>query len=242
MKLGILDCIPQRFYDFTGGPPEAEAFIALLRGVGYEGDFETYHVAVGEFPPGVDACDAFLLTGSPSSAYEDEPWIEQLKAFVRDLDTAQVPTVGVCFGHQLIAEALGGKVQQSPVGWQAGLYEFEVFDDHPWMGDAAPVDGVKVHHLNKDQVVALPPNATRIATSPACHNMMLTVGDHVLSIQGHPEMTKASLTGFLRDLDKMNAITPAEVTRAHESVSDASPDATMMGTWIRTFIERAHIT
>jgi GMP synthase-like glutamine amidotransferase len=92
-----------------------------------------YFDVVADVPPAsVDACDGYLITGSPAGVYDDKPWIAPLAEFVRQ-SQARVPMVGICFGHQLMAHALGGQVVKSPKGWGIGLHSYRVAEVEPWM-------------------------------------------------------------------------------------------------------------
>ncbi|HEY7775911.1 MAG TPA: GMP synthase, partial [Kineobactrum sp.] len=121
MKLGILktDAVrPEWVPDFGEYP---DMFIALLGQLDPSLEFAVYDVEQGQYPADIDEVDAYLITGSKSSVYDDKPWIETLMAFVRELDQRRKKLVGICFGHQLVAQALGGKTEKSPKGWGVGL-------------------------------------------------------------------------------------------------------------------------
>lgn len=232
MNLGILDCIPPIFYETVQDVREHVPFEKLLRAAGFEGIITPYHVANNEFPENPQACDAYLVTGSPASAYEDEAWIDRLKHFIRDVREAGVPLVGICFGHQIIAEALGGRVAKSEVGWQAGLYEFEVIQPTSFM-DNSPIN-LKLYHLNQDQVIDLPPDAVRLGTSTTCNNMMYMVGDTVFSIQGHPEMMLPTLKHYVGVLE--DTLTSDEIAYARASIESDKPDKQIVAGWILNFL------
>ncbi|MDZ7906621.1 MAG: type 1 glutamine amidotransferase [Cypionkella sp.] len=117
MKIGILQTgeAPDALRDASGDYPDM--FMQLLAGQGF--DFAVYSVLHGVFPSSVTACDGWLVTGSRHGAYEDHPWIPPLEDFIRAAYDAQVPTVGICFGHQIIAQAMGGRVEGYADGWSA---------------------------------------------------------------------------------------------------------------------------
>src|SRR5262245_23341815 len=126
----------------TGSPPDELAdryrhygimVEQLLREAMPGVEFRHYDVRGGEFPASVDAHDGYVITGSRHAAYEELWWIERLVQLIRALDAQKHPLVGICFGHQLIARALGGNVFKAPQGWGVGVHESTVTDPAPWM-------------------------------------------------------------------------------------------------------------
>lgn len=157
--------------------------------------FRYYQADQGQLPANIDECDAYITTGSRHNAYDTDPWIEKLKAFVREIDTAKKKCLGVCFGHQLIAEALGGKVERSEKGWGIGVAEFEIKEPLPLM--AGPGSTFKILVSHQDQVTKLPKSASLLASSNFCPFGAYAVGNHILSMQGHPEFTPDYLTKLI---------------------------------------------
>jgi len=199
MRLGVLE---------TGKVDEALAlrhdqypdmFARLFRKVDPTIEVQSYAVVNGEFPASVRECDAWLLTGSRHGVYDDLPWIGELKGFLRRARTAGVPIIGICFGHQIMAEAFGGRAEKSSKGWGLGVQEYEVLPDAPeWMAGAPGRIALQVVH--QDQVTAIPSDASCLATSPFCEYAMLAYGNRempdAISIQAHPEFDAS----FVRDL------------------------------------------
>ena len=139
----------------------------------------------GEYPVDIDEVDAYLITGSKSSVYEDKRWIIELMEFVRELNRRHKKLLGFCFGHQLVAQALGGKTERSAKGWGVGLHTHR-FTTVPSWHDQGDVDlNILVSH--QDQVVAVPDSARVLAGSEFCENAVCQIGDHILTFQGHPE-------------------------------------------------------
>lgn len=193
-----------------------------------------YKVAQGEFPKSVHECELWFITGSPKSVYEDIPWIHQLKEFVIELHSKKVKTVAICFGHQMVAHALGGKVSKSSRGWGVGIRSFDMLAHKPWMNNVGR-DPQKISLLfsHQDQVESLPPGAELLAQDEFCPFQMMQIGDHILTMQGHPEFT----VNFARERlisrrDKMSAET---FDKAMQSYADTS-DFQLMIEWIRKFV------
>lgn len=147
----------------------------------------------GELPEDADACDGYVITGSRRSVYEPVPWIEGLAAWIRAAERARTPLVGVCFGHQLVAQALGGRTEKADRGWTIGVQTYSL--DRPLRG-SDDRRSLRLIHSHQDQVTALPPRAERIGGNAACPIALYGIGDHVLCVQGHPEFSPE----YARDL------------------------------------------
>jgi GMP synthase-like glutamine amidotransferase len=185
VKLGILrtDAVRPELKPEYGEYPDM--FIALLRHLDPNLEYAVYDVELGQYPVDIDEVDAYLITGSKSSVYEDKPWIIELMEFVRALNRRHKKLLGFCFGHQLVAQALGGKTERSAKGWGVGLHTHR-FTTVPSWHDQGDVDlNILVSH--QDQVVAVPDSARVLAGSEFCENAVCQIGDHILTFQGHPE-------------------------------------------------------
>lgn len=189
MKLGILktDTVRPELAGRFGQYPDM--FMRLLGDEDPALDFAVYDVEHGEYPARVDAADAYLITGSKASVYDDEAWIAQLKNFVSELDARRGKLVGICFGHQIVADALGGRTVKAPRGWGVGLHTHRFRERPDWHDGGDPDFRVLVSH--QDQVVDVPPSATVLAGSEFCENAAMQVGEHFLTFQGHPEFVPA---------------------------------------------------
>jgi GMP synthase-like glutamine amidotransferase len=185
MKLGILktDAVRPEWVPRFGEYPDM--FIELLSRADPDLEFEVYDVEQGRYPEDIDEVDAYLITGSKSSVYEDKPWIAALLDFVRELHRRRKKLVGICFGHQVVARALGGRVEKSPRGWGVGLHTHRFTATPPWHDQGDRDLDILVSH--QDQVVEVARGAAVLAGSEFCENAVCQVGDHILTFQGHPE-------------------------------------------------------
>jgi GMP synthase-like glutamine amidotransferase len=174
----------------TGRPPEPlepkfgryPAMFEALLGKDGGRSFKGYAITEGEYPAPGEA-DALLVTGSPAGAYDPLPWIAPLKAFLRD--SRGLPMVGICSGHQIMAEAFGGHVEKFKGGWAIGLHRYHVVERRPWMDEAAEF-AIPASH--QDQVVAQPPKSRVVANSEFTAFAALAYEDFpAISFQGHPE-------------------------------------------------------
>ncbi len=154
-----------------------------------------YEVSQGELPE-PQACDAWLCSGSVDSVYDDLPWIEPLKQFVRRVYENGGRMAGICFGHQLMAEALGGKVARSENGWGIGLHEVRLSGARDWMTPFRRKYNLFYSH--QDQVQRLPEGADCLGGSDHCPVAIYTVDNRFLGIQGHPEFNRDYTEALLR--------------------------------------------
>lgn len=189
MLIGILqtglapDALAPRFGEYPA------MFQRLLAGHGFT--FRTYAVVNGELPASASECDGWLITGSRHGAYENHPWIAPLEQLIRDAFAAHVPVVGICFGHQIVAQAMGGRVQKYSDGWAVGA------TDYDFGGES-----ITLNAWHQDQVVTLPPGAEVIASNAFCANAALLYDDRALTIQAHPEYGPDFIDGLMQTRGK----------------------------------------
>ena len=225
MKLAILE---------TGRPPGDLAsqfgdypsmFSEML---GPEFGVERFDVQAGELPGHAAQHHAYLITGSPAGVYDPLPWIEPLQEFIRDATTTRM--VGICFGHQIMAEALGGRVEKSGKGWGAGLHAYSVVRRERWMDGETRIAQPASH---QDQVVVQPPNTAITVESDFTPFAGLAWTDRpAISFQFHPEFSPAFAKALI---EKRYDIVP-DPDSAIASL-DAPNDSARVAAWIRRFLK-----
>jgi GMP synthase-like glutamine amidotransferase len=202
---------------------------AVLGGAYHYRDFD---VVAGNLPE-PEASDAFIITGSSAGVYDKLEWIARLLGWLRDLN-AKTPVVGICFGHQVMAQAYGGSVEKTARGWTAGIHEYEVKDRESWM------DGPQRFSLpfaHQDQVTLLPAAVRVIAGSEFCPYGALSYRErNAISFQGHPEFTPAFIEMLVDRREQSGRLSADEAARAKASLVKPH-DCARIATWIRRFIE-----
>jgi GMP synthase-like glutamine amidotransferase len=220
----------------TGSPPDK----LMERFGSYSGMFADllgtdrvrarYNVSAGVFPPSLNAHDAFIISGSSAGVHDDLPWIEPLVDFLR-CAKGQTKLVGICFGHQIMAHAFGGRVARAPRGWGIGLHSYSVFNRVPWMDDAKEI-AIAVSH--QDQVDICPKTATVVAGSDFTPNGVLAYTDQsAISFQCHPEFTPeyaAALTIAQRRIGP-------DIADAVSSLREPNDRVRVAG-WLKRFLDQ----
>ena len=231
MLLGILK---------TGSPPAPLSafgdYPAMFRKLLGENAFSyrIFDVEAGELPETADACPAYLVTGSACGAYDPLPWIIEFKRFLHTAKN-RAALVGICFGHQIMAETFGGKVMKSPKGWGVGAHTYEVCQPETWITGQARFTLPASH---QDQVVAVPPSAGIAAGSTfAPYGALAYTDQRAISLQLHPEFS-AEYAGALAESRRGHGLNDAETDHALASLNQPMDNAAAAG-WITRFLHQA---
>jgi len=227
MHVGLLECddVVGRFPGVQGG--YREMFAALLPGI----SFRFYEAHRGSLPASPTECDAWLCTGSKYSVYDQDAWIDKLAGFIREIAQSGRPFVGICFGHQMLAHAMGGEVAKASQGWGVGMLPVEMLRQEPWMEPRR--SEIRIQHMHQDQVQKLPPDSVLLGRSPHCEVGMFRVGERMLGIEGHPEFTAAFGGALIRARrDKIGAPRAQEALESLEQPADGP----VVGRWIARYL------
>ncbi len=233
MNIGLLACdeVAEPFYDVAGGGGYQRMFERLLAPHIPGLRLTRFDLRAGDLPVDARSCDAWITTGSRASVYDDSAWIRAAEAFVRDVAETDRPFVGICFGHQLLARALGAEVKRAAGGWGAGVLPMTILQREGWMTPAVPV--VRMQYMHADQVAAIPDGATLLGEAPHCPIAMFQRGPRLLGIEAHPEFPA----------DYARALIAARRSRIGEDASenalarvDEPTDSDIVGGWIARFV------
>ncbi|MCR8827960.1 type 1 glutamine amidotransferase [Pseudosulfitobacter koreensis] len=223
MKIGILQ---------TGHAPDEvlkdhgdyDTMFHRLLG-GHDLEFVTFRVVDMEFPDSIHDADGWLITGSKHGSYEDLPFIPPLETLIREIRAANVPMIGVCFGHQIIAQALGGKVVKYDHGWSVGRTEYRLHGAT-----------MALNAWHQDQVVELPPGARIVGESDFCATAALLYGDTIWTIQPHPEFSSSVIDGLIRFRGK--GVVPDDQLQEAASHLNEADNSSDIGTFMAEFFKK----
>ncbi len=231
MKIGLLQCdhvAPELAPEFGDQPVFFQNLFAKhAPGI----NFDIFDVQNECYPEDPEAYDGFIGTGAKYSVTEDMPWIKRFEAYVCYLYQRKLKFIGICFGHQMIAQALGGKCNVSEKGWGIGVRKIHIHKKKCWMNPEAGY--IRLLYSHMDQIAVLPPNAEVIAGNDHCPYAMITVGDHFMGIQAHPEFTPAYLDLLMQSrIDRIGARKVEEALRTLAEPTDENTVAQWMANFL----------
>ena len=227
----------------TGSTPESlkkqfksypEMIIELISDFNKKISFEIFNCSNNYFPKETDFFDGYIITGSAFGVYDEEEWITKLLIKIRDIYKKNIPLVGICFGHQAIAEALGGKVIKSTKGWGVGIKQMKFNVNKPWINP--PIINLKLIYSHQDQVIKLPKNSQILSGDDFCPISSFSIKNKVFTLQGHPEF-KNDFALKLLDLRK-NKIDINQYNIAKKSLIENEHDGRKIGKWIFNFLKQ----
>ncbi|KEA63162.1 glutamine amidotransferase class-I [Marinobacterium lacunae] len=234
MKIGILatGITPDTLIGQYGS--YADMFVQLMGPEAHS--YSIFDVRDGEFPASADQCEGWIITGSRCGVYDNLPWMQTLKQLIVDIYEADIPLVGICFGHQIIASAFGAKVEKYQGGWGVGLHTYAIEGEHSFLD--AGERAFTINAMHQDQVLELPPSARLFATSEFCRYAGLVYDNRILTLQAHPEFS----IDYERELvrSRKSAVVPDEVAdKGLETLTkDAKVDSALVAKWMTRFLTR----
>jgi GMP synthase-like glutamine amidotransferase len=230
LNVGLLACdeVAERFRHIAGG--YQQMFERLLSPHIPGLRVTRFDVQAGNVPADARACDAWITTGSRASVYDDTEWIRATARFVGKVADSDRPFVGICFGHQLLAQTLGAEVKRAPGGWGVGVLPMHVLRTQAWMTPACST--VRLQYMHADQVTEPPDGATLLSEAPHCPVAMFQRGPRLLGIEAHPEFPAAYARALIEDRRARIGEHAAEdaLTRVDEPT-----DSDVVGGWIARF-------
>lgn len=228
-RIGLLVCghVHPDARNLGGDYPEL--FSSLFNPHGFE--VVPYAAEDGILPDSVHECDAWLTSPSRASVTDDHPWIGGVSEFLVEAVRHEAPVVGICFGHQLLAHALGGRVERAAVGWGIGVKTYQVVAQLPWMDP--PLEKLRLVASHEDQVTRLPDGAEPFLTADYCPNAGYTLGERCVAMQPHIEFDQR-LSGRLMTIRR--DITPAPILEAARATLHRPIDRLAVTRWFVNLI------
>ena len=214
--------------------------------------FDWIRTAFGENPEGFlewqaqkdksppeESFDAVVVSGSAASAFDREAWIGRLSDAILGWADVGMPILGICFGHQIVARALGGRVERNPIGWEVGTQPLEltVVGSHDPLFESitSPLDVMQSH---RDIVVEAPQGAVTLASSPSCEHQSLAIGDNIRTIQFHPEYTIGHMTYLVGPRKPMLTEAGVDFEVMQTGIRETPESRRVLSNFNRNFIEK----
>lgn len=231
MRLTIVQTgdVPEPLRDNFG--PYPVMFERMFDSTGNDFTYDVVRVDDNSLLPDPSRIEGIVITGSPAGVYEDHAWLPPLRAFIRRAYEAKTPMLGVCFGHQIMADALGGEVRKSEKGWGLGRHSYRVASRPTFMADAPETLSIACSH--QDQVIVPPAEAELILASEFTPNAGLFYkSGKALSFQPHPEFLDDYAMALV-ELRRGRA--PDEVVEQGVASFAQTSDSTQMADYIGKF-------
>lgn len=222
------------YSDFAMARPlDDEKFADLIALARPDWEVTAFWACKGVFPTDPTTFDGAMITGSPASVHDETPWMVALQAEIRRLVANGTPLFGACFGHQIIAKALGAPIVRNPGGWAHGLINMTRVSNPLWAGRQRQLS---LYGSHIEQVAALPSGAVPVFQSPGCPIAGFAVGRTVFTVQHHPEMTKAFMADLIEEYE--DVVGPEISDRARASLARGDADQHAFASEIAAFFEQ----
>ncbi|XP_057422401.1 gamma-glutamyl peptidase 5-like [Lotus japonicus] len=204
--------------------------------------WDLFRVCEQEFPDfnELHKYDGFVITGSSNDAFGNDYWILKLCFMLQILDAMEKKVLGICFGHQVLCRALGGRVGRSNAGWDIGIRQVHFVKDlvpYSYLNQHEMPASLNIVELHQDEVYEIPLGAEVIASSNKIGVEMFAVGDHILGIQGHPEFTKDILLNLIDRFLNMDVIKEEFAEDLKLQLQIAEPDKKCWRKICRNFLK-----
>ncbi len=232
MHIGLLLCdhIRPELLAIAGDYPDM--FSAMFKQYAPQVELSVFDVKAGQYPDDIDHCDAYISSGAAASVFDDEIWIKTFAQYLKHLYLAKKKFIGICFGHQMMAQAFGSEVKLAKNGWGVGVKQYELVTKKHWMKPAVDTINILVSH--RDQVDSLPANAQLLAITPDCKIAMYQIGEHFLGLQGHPEFSVEYASALL---DYRQKIIPLHILQSAGISLSTELNSQIIVDWIIGFIQ-----
>ncbi len=231
LKIALISTCADTNEAYKDFPREIEQIKTMMQTERRDWSYHFYDIFAGQFPD-IDQYDGFVVSGSPSSVNDPDAWVIAMLDYIRQVFSAGKPMVGICYGHQAIAKALGGEVSWSPLGWSIGVVETAYRDHADWMEPQLPE--LRLFAAHNEQVLKAPEGAAILASTPECPIAAFRIGNQVFATQHHPEMGKPFVAHILKEV-------APDLNEAQREKFDASmvkeDDSKVFAGWMAQFIE-----